>query len=115
MKVRDARLRDRVQSLLFGFLPEIAGDQMLDDFGLDVFGKALPNHGGGHFTLAEAGKAGHLLELIDNNFGFAGNYFRRDFDVNFAQGWISCSCGFGHWSSLLFDSAAYEYAATYRI
>src|SRR4051812_48957250 len=104
-----------MKSLLFGLLPEVARNQMFDNFGLDVLGEALADHGRGNLALAEAGQTGHLLELGDNRFSFTGNNVCRYFNVDFAQGWISCSCGFGHWSSLLFDSAAREYAATYRI
>src|SRR3954471_18466707 len=104
-----------MKPLLFGFLPEVAGYQMFDYFGLDVLGEALADDSSGNFALAEAGQTGHLLELGDDRFSFTGNDVCWDFNVDFAQSWISCSCGFGHWSSLLFDSAAREYAATYRI
>jgi hypothetical protein len=113
MEIGHTRLGDWMQTLLFGFLAKIARNKLFYYFTLDVFSETLAYDRRGNFPLAEARQTGHLLELGDDRFCFAGYYVRRDFDVYFSQGWVSC--GFCHWSSLLFDSAANEHAATYRI
>ena len=57
VKVGDARLGNRQQVLLLGFLAEIARHQRLHKIALDFVGETLADHGGRHLALAEAGDA----------------------------------------------------------
>src|SRR6185369_10420676 len=118
MEVGDAWLGDRMQSLFFSLLAEVARNELFDDFCLDVFGEALAHHRRGNLALAEAGQARHLLELGYDSIGLAsddvGGNRNADLALSRVGGWGG-SFGFCHCVSLLFNSAAYRYAATSRI
>ena len=78
VEVGDLRLRHRDQTLLVGLLAEVARDQGLDHVALQVFGKALPDDGGGHMSAAEAGEARQLLILLDQGIRSRGLLPRRE-------------------------------------
>ena len=84
VQVGDLRLRNGNQTQLLGFLAEVAGHERFDHVALQIFFEALPDDGGGHVAGAEARQARHFLILLDDRFGFAGDFFGGDFDRDLA-------------------------------
>ena len=82
IEVGHLRLRNRNQVLLFGFLPEVARNQVLDQFALDVFAEALADDARRNLASPEARHPGMLLKLADNGLFFFGHHIGGDFDGN---------------------------------
>ena len=70
MEIGDLGLRYRDQALLVGFFAEIARDQRVQNFGLDLFGETLADNRRRYMPTPEPRKAREFLIFLDECFSF---------------------------------------------